>query len=155
MDTKLKKKAAQHILYEMEMFNFTYTKSKEKNRGMLHNALLESLVMHAGNLCQFLYHEKRKYTSDIIASDFLNNDEMKYFVQNRTPADLFNELENKRNKEVAHLTYDRITMMRGWNTELFDGLWDSAHVFIDSLSEDLKKEWRSVQQKAIKNVESR
>ena len=51
---------------------------------------------------------------------------------------IFSSLEKKRNKQLAHLTYDRVKM-RGWSEKMFEKLWVTADVFLVTLPENRKK----------------
>jgi len=164
MDVKIKKRAVKHIIYETGMFAFTFKELKKTEiEEELRNALIESLVIHAYNLYRFLYQgevekkkgnrNKRKPT-DVIAEDYIEKGRRLFFRHNRTPKRYFRNLENKRNKQIAHLTYDRITK-KGWNIKMFTRLWHSVGIFLKSLPEDVNKKWFGEEiQKARKNVKS-
>lgn len=149
MDEKRKKRAAKHIIYEIQMFAFTYKKIYEKGLDPLtRNAIIESFLIHAYNLFRFLYQGETEHKNgrsvnrnitDMIAEDYIER--KAYFRRNRSPKKLFKTLEKKRNKQLAHLTYDR-TKMRGWSIKkIFDGLWITVDVFLVALPEKINKKW--------------
>jgi hypothetical protein len=143
MDKRTKKKAARHVIYEMQMFAFTFNKLHADGlEPLVKNALVESCVIHAYNLYRFLYQgetEKRKgralrrRPTDMIAEDYIER--KAFYRKNRSPKRLFRSLENKRNKQIAHLTYDRVKM-RGWNKTMFRKLWETVDVFLKALPEE-------------------
>jgi len=148
MDEKVKKRATKHIIYEIQMLAFTYQKLNERNIDpLVRNVMIESFLIHAYNLFRFFYQGESEYkngqeiprrSTDMIAEDYIEKRE--YFRQNRTPKRLLKSLEKKRNKQLAHLTYDRVKM-RGWNTQIFERLWKTVDVFFVALPEEMNKKW--------------
>lgn len=147
IDEKTRERAARYIIYEIQMFYFTYRKLHENIDPLIKNAMLESCLIHAYNLFRFFYQgeverkngqtRKRKPT-DMIAEDYIER--KAYFRQNRIPKRYFKNLEKKRNKQLAHLTYNRTTM-RGWHKKMFERLWETVDVFLATLSPEINKKW--------------
>jgi hypothetical protein len=142
-DKKLKK-AAEHVKYEITMFRSTtkqlyyFEQMGHKDRKtdqLLINVFLESFAIHSYNLFRFFYSVKNRRTTDIIAEDF--NIRRGFFKSNRTPKKKLKNIENKRNKEIAHLTYNRIyrnKRTKPWNVGLISKhMEQTIKAFIDSL----------------------
>lgn len=100
--------AAEHLIYEIEMLKGTCLalESGFFPPGLLQNALIESFAMHARNLVYFLDAE-RPYKSDILADDFLLEPSTWHSIKGSIPPSIQPVLD-RTNKEVAHLTYDRL-----------------------------------------------
>ena len=88
---------------------------KYKESQFLINVLLESFGIHAYNLYKFFYQCERekknnsqinRKSSDVITEDF--HIRRRLFRSNRSPKRKLKIIENKRNKQIAHLTYNRI-----------------------------------------------
>jgi hypothetical protein len=145
-------KAADEVKYEIQMFeelynsfnNPEYTKTQFKR-----NILIESFVVHAYCLFRFFYQgekeikNKKVYKrrpSDIIAEDFDINRQK--FRKNRTPKKDLNIIEKKRNKQIAHLTYNRIyrnKKTKPWKVNIiYKRLNKTMWAFISSLPEKNK-----------------
>jgi hypothetical protein len=147
------KKAVEHINYEIEMFRLAAKGLPRATDQIMINFLLESFAIHAYNLFYFFYHgenekfrgqiNKRKPT-DIIAEDYINNN--KYFRNNRCPKKDLRIIVGKRNKQIAHLTYNRIyrnKKTKPWKfQEISDRMEKTISAFLDSLSDD-RKMWFS------------
>ena len=148
------KKAAKEVGYELQMFESIYNDylAKPKNiRSQFElNILLESFVIHAYCLFRFCYQgesEKKgkkiykRKTSDIIAEDF-NIDRKRYRKLRTSKKDIIN-LEKKRNKQIAHLTYNRIyrnSKTKQFKTDLiYKGLNKTMLAFFNSLTDACKK----------------
>lgn len=139
------KKSVEHIQYEYDMLKFTYFMLAEVSKApdqMIVNVLLESFSIHAANLFEFLYHEKKTHPDDISIFDY-QIDKNKYY-QARASEDILEEIPGKRNKQIAHLTYTRNNYdiaTKGWKlTEIYNALEKSYKAFIDSLPVD-KRKW--------------
>jgi hypothetical protein len=84
--------------------------------GPLHDAVLEAFIIHGRNLLHFLYPEKPQ-ASDVIAEDFLDDPTQWPTLRGDLPSSLVT-LRRRANKEVAHLTYDRLSVTpeeKGWH----------------------------------------
>jgi len=121
-DQKLLLKAADDIVYEMMMLlntRYIYEDSQKRltNAANLHdktywhcaqNGMLESFLLHYRNLKQFLNNEK--YATDIKA--------VHYAPGWKPDTRLHIADEDQRiNRKLAHLAYDRVELPRGWNME--------------------------------------
>lgn len=92
---------------------------KEAIGWTVHNALLNTFSIHARNLVQFLYPNKSKKErkpTDVSIDDYLNEDTLSEI---RPPlSTLLSEVNTKTNRQVAHITTDRIVYElqgKGWN----------------------------------------
>jgi len=113
--TKLKK-AASTVAYEISMFRETGKALSISGHDQFHtNVFLESFVIHAYVLYRFFYqgevekiNKKRRprRPSDIIAEDF--GIKRRQFRSNRIPKRHLKNIVVKRDKQLAHLTYNRI-----------------------------------------------
>jgi hypothetical protein len=109
--------ASGHLLYEVQMFRATALElaSDPSPRGHLHDALLESFIVHGRNLLHFLYPELPK-PSDVLADDFFTDSIIWPLKRGDLPPALAS-VRGRANKEVAHLTYDRLAVQpeqKGW-----------------------------------------
>ena len=142
-DKKLKK-VAEHVKYEINMFRATTKQlyyfeqmghKGRKTNQLLINVFLETFGIHSYNLFRFFYSVKNRRTTDIIAEDF--NIRRGFFKSNRTPKKKLKNIENKRNKQIAHLTYNRIyrnKRTKPWNFGLISKhMEQTIKAFIDSL----------------------
>ena len=140
--TKLKK-ATYEVRYEIDMFNDVSDILKNPvNSGILnetlHDALVESFGIHAYNLFMFFYQgaSKRK-KDDIIAEDFDINKGQ--FIRNRTLKKDLIFIKKKRDKQIAHLTYNRIyrnQRTKDWPFSIINKMRKTIAAFYDSLSDD-------------------
>ena len=128
--TKLKK-AAKAVEYEIDMFNKTSDSLANPSLNKFQvNVLLESFVIHAYCLFRFFYQgeveiknklRRSRHPSDIIAEDFNINKSL--FRRSRTSKKDLKIIEKKRNKQLAHLTYNRIyrsSKTKGWNVGIIN-----------------------------------
>ena len=113
-----------HLLYELQMFRATALglMSGLFPGGPLHDAVLEAFIIHGRNLLHFLYAENSQ-ASDVVAEDFLDDPAQWLTVRGDLPASLAS-LRRRTNKEVAHLTYDRLSVTPGEN-------WNFVDIFRD------------------------
>jgi len=100
MDEEDKKSALDLLYYELEMFIKTYEVLVSRPSELERKAFLESFLLHARNLVDFL--EDRKYNSDIKCSDFGID---KIIVD--LPAE--NSID-RINKYLAHITKERLKL---------------------------------------------
>ena len=97
------------------MLNGVAGEIPNSNKKIVHDALVESFVLHARVLIDFLYGYPNKdpQKRDIIARDFFDS-------SNSWPSELpedLKEVKKRADKLAAHLTRDRIVQYRsdkGW-----------------------------------------
>lgn len=144
VETKLKK-AAHHISYEIWMYRETAKLLLRTDSLVLNNALLESFAVHIYNLYRFFYQgeveivnnsRRKRKDSDIIAEDF--DIARNSFRKDRTPKKLISPIVEKRNKQIAHLTYNRIyrnKKTKPWSTGKISAMMEQTiAAFFNSLS---------------------
>lgn len=141
-EEKKLEKAAREVKYEIDMFNYmSYVLIKHDYKILnenIHDALIESFAIHAYNLFRFFYQEREK--DDIIVEDF--NINRSQFIKNRTPKNELEFIKDKRDKQIAHLTYDRIyrnQQTKPWPlSSIFSKTKKTIMSFYYSLSEEQK-----------------
>ena len=117
--------SAEHVVYEIDMFLWLVAVLGNSSTGLgasspedlarLHNIMIESCVLHLRNLIDFLYLDKPK-PSDVIAADFFRQNEWNSLRP--TISAVLEAARIRANKEMAHLTTDRIagtTVEKAWN----------------------------------------
>ena len=121
------KAASNSVAYEVETFwcalvllaqRYGAEEPKEYEEKCEYNALLESFLVHARNLIDFLYlprGERELRKDDLVASDFFKSEkEWRDAVGPITP--FLEEQRTPINKWLSHLTYKRTSKpKRSWN----------------------------------------
>jgi len=100
--------ALDHVLYEMEMF---VNLPMQCDVTELHNALAESYLIHARVLCDFF--QRRRREDDVVCGDY---------EFERETLDVPDDIEQRFNKSLAHLTYSRLKFTddtKAWITDKF------------------------------------
>jgi hypothetical protein len=101
-DQWLTKYSSQHLLHELKMFWWLVRAIPSQKDGYMHDALLESFVVHLRNLIFFSCKEWQD-DSDVVASDFL----VKPGEWNERESPKLADARFRANKELSHLTTDR------------------------------------------------
>ena len=138
-------KIAPRVWYEWATFNNSFKRvlesKKERDQDAV-NAYLESFLIHARNLRDFLTRsrdDKGVKPNDVLAEDFFDSDgwscpdEPPYLKENRI----------RLNRSLAHLTYDRIQYQsnKGWNPQkIFHEVKELWTFFLSKLPPE-KREW--------------
>lgn len=142
----LKKIAYEHISYEIQMFTATIARL---HKGELdqdeHNAILESFLIHARCLLDFLYQTEKPRKDDVVATDFFENPaELQSKLPPLPPVSSF--LKQRTGKEIAHLTYGRLDItkeQKQWKIgDIHDQLAMAMAIFFECLP-DHKVRWFS------------
>jgi len=107
--------SAEHLFYETDMFfgmepffrspSFGAWLASSPDRVRLNNALVESMAVHVRNLIDFLYLDGRD-PSDVVAADFVIG--VSWSSIRPVETALIKDAKRRTNKEIAHLTTDRI-----------------------------------------------
>lgn len=115
-DDELKEYAEEHLQYEVDMLVWSAgilaRLASLKNEGHLpwsiNNGLLNSFSAHARNLIAFLYSRPmgKEFSTDIVIEDFVDEEIVNKHLVEIDP--LLEEAIKKANKQVAHLTMERI-----------------------------------------------
>ena len=105
----------EHVKYELDMFLWlvelfgdpraTLNASTASQAIRLRNALVESCAIHLRNILYFLYADKPQST-DIVAADYLPPSSLNAI--RRSESDRLKAARRRANKEVSHLTTDRM-----------------------------------------------
>lgn len=99
------------------------------------NALLESALVHARSLDEFLGKEKRGQDDDVIARDYLPEWEPKHALK---PAE-----RESVNKRLAHITTERRKGRHRWATQRLRDVFNEAIAFLQAVEREqpLKADW--------------
>jgi hypothetical protein len=138
----------EHLFYEIWMLyhvidmlaNETYKLSKEDEENqIIFNALLESMIVHARIVLDFLYCKRLK-PDDAIASDyFLSSSSWEPFLPKKSKA--LRAVLDRSNKEMAHLSYLRPGVSsdkRPWNIiEIKKDIKNIVNLFLDKADANL------------------
>jgi hypothetical protein len=120
--------ASQHLLYEIQMMRATAVAltSGLFPPGHVQYALLESFVIHARSLLHFLYPE-REQSSDVLAEDYFDDALAWPTVRGELP-EVLAKVRARVNKQVAHLTYDRLLIKpEEWPWQFMD-IWHAVEL---------------------------
>lgn len=107
-----------HVLYEMEQMAGAVERlaglraAGQSGPEVDENALLESVVLHARGLIEFVYSDHPR-ADDVVASDFLPT-----WPDVRPPmTDFLKEVKRRTDKEMMHITRARsiAEQLRGWS----------------------------------------
>ena len=117
---------SKHLHYETTMLrrNLETLRSMEANQNKrlstVKYSFVESFLIHARNLYEFLYCDKKFEDSDVRAGDFLQGGIWK---KPPIPPDLKRWYRERIDKRVVHLTYDRLSV------EEFEHQWQIGAMF--------------------------
>jgi len=98
-----------HLPYEIEMLRFAHSMLQEPSRDRkMANSLIECFCVHARNLIDFFYGDKKDGHNTVVARHFTDRASYRNFDgsfgKNRGP---LYDLYVKLNKQITHITYDR------------------------------------------------
>jgi len=131
-DEELTKYSGYHLLYELKMF-FWLTGELSYVEGYLHDAMLESWVVHLRNLINFFCRPRHR--DDVIAEDFFGNPG----AWSRSESKTLETARLRADKELSHITQkrkDADDKERGWNIAgLSQEVWDIATKFASQASQ--------------------
>ncbi len=140
------REASNHLRYEVDMLMLTARTmfSGVLGQGALNNATLESFVIHVRNLIYFLYSTKPKQ-DHVIAEDYFDSPDKWINVRLQKSQNL-HKAEMRSNKEVAHLSYDRIKItqqMKQWTyIDIANEIATVFNIFLENVDKaKLGKEW--------------
>lgn len=146
--SNLQKMAYEHISYEIEMLNFSAEKLSKGNLNQLEiNVFLETFLLHARCIVDFLYADRVIYPDDIIAKDFFIDIEV-YLSQRPPISEALENLKKRAGKELAHLTYTRLEVtpeIKIWQVSL---LWKEINsalgIFFKCLTDEQRNWFRII-----------
>lgn len=155
-DQELAAYADEHLTYELNMLTWTAAfmigllrlASKEPLVVNVGNAILESFAIHARNLVDFLYKRDtgKDQPSDIVVQDYVDPAALVGVLPATTYA--LSDVNFKSNKQVAHLTVERIAFEKRGKPWAFGRIAyditrafkDIAHLFPASKTSDQFRE---------------
>jgi len=118
------------LFYEIEMLNKSFL-LKINSKNMLENCRIESFLIHARNLIDFLEDHKMN-KDDILCSNFIDKDE-----KNIKKVNISIPWQIKRgiNKHLSHLTLQRTKEKLSWNMKIIkDNINKGLSVFLKQIS---------------------
>lgn len=102
----------------------------------IHNALVESFLIHVRLLIEFLYKDKR-YKDNVMAADFFSPPE-KWRAIRPVKSKLLDETVEGAHKLLAHLSYTRLQVKKTWPCmEIAKEIETVLNVFLQNVSKDL------------------
>ncbi len=117
---RLQRMAEEHLFYELQMFHSTAIRlgsNLVQQNVDLRNNILESLAVHIRVLFKFFFDKPSK-DSDVVASDFYPDENSWHDIREKIGhEDEVSSTCRRVNKEVAHLTWDRLDVKpeeKGW-----------------------------------------
>lgn len=135
---------AEHISYEIEMFNNAadYVRLGKARNSFENNSYIEAFVVHGRCLTDFLYIDETN-NDDVLAVHFF--EDASPFLKSRPEiTKLLKSLKARANKEVAHLTYRRLTVtpeIKPWQMEKIQEELDQVLKFFFDLLTAEQKSW--------------
>lgn len=142
IDVNELEKATEHIYYEADMFFKTLLALQCKpNILTLHNLLVETFLIHARNLHDFLYPSDYFDDDDILVYDYIGNSDN--YETKKTAKKELKDYIYKINKQLSHLTYKRNTYNQISKPheliEIGNKIHNTLMVFYDSLTQNFKE----------------
>ena len=128
--------ASAHLLYEGEMLEATrrVLASGVTAGSLLNNAVLESFLVHARNLVHFFYPQN-PFKTDVLAEHYFESGQWDS-IRPEMPEPL-EKIRTRANKELAHLTYERLSVMpkeKHWYfDEIHEAIIHLLRVFTDNV----------------------
>jgi len=110
-----------------------------QDKGVIYNALLESFLIHARILIEFLY-KNEPYKDTVRASQYFTSDSSWESIRPKKTV-LLKETEEDAHKYLAHLTYTRLQRKRKWPyINIANDINAVLQVFYENLPDDFSKE---------------
>jgi len=129
---QLCKYSRDHLFHEIKMF-YWLASIIDYMDGALHDALLESFLVHLRNLIDFFCRPRERAT-DVVAEDFFDNPSN----WKRNPTSTLEKARERANKELSHLTTGRKEPddpEKVWDIgALFTEIDQFVHMFIQNAS---------------------
>lgn len=110
-----------------------------KGTGVIHNALLESFLVHARILIEFFFKDE-EYKDTVRASHYIESgNSWKNIRPQKTK--LIDETEKNAHKYLAHITYTRLKDKKEWPfIEITNEIDSVMKVFMENLPEEFTLE---------------
>jgi len=144
---------SKHVEYEIRKLIETHNALvRDEVSEELHDPVLESFAVHTRNLIEFFY-DRVKWPTDARAEHFFSDPAKWKKLAGEKPPD-FEEAKAKVDKQISHLTYDRVGLTqeeKGWLVQdLALRLFKLSRDFVMNAEEDrmgekllaLKKAWQ-------------
>jgi hypothetical protein len=97
-----------HLPYEIEMLRFAYAMLQQPYHGrVMANSLIECFCIHARNLIDFFYEDKKDGHNTVVARQFVDRASYRNVGVKKKKGEPLYDLYVKLNKQIAHITYDR------------------------------------------------
>ncbi len=110
-----------------------------KGKGVIHNALVESFLIHARILIEFLY-KNQPYKDTVRASQYFTSDSPWKSIRPQK-TQLLKTTEQDAHKYLAHLTYTRLQGKKRWPfIKIATDIETVLKVFHENLSGDFTKD---------------
>lgn len=144
----LKKMSYEHLSYEIEMFTATIGRISRGGLDVVEkNVMLESFLIHARCLFDFLYPSKETRSNDVIADDYFSDStEFRKKLPSSLPIESY--LKRRTGKEVAHLTYDRLKITpeeKVWQiSDVHNQIVSALEIFFNSLTDEQRNWFRII-----------
>jgi len=135
------KRALKYLGYEVGMmWSLAHILAADnQGQGVIHNALVESFLIHARILIEFLY-KNQPYKDTVRASQYFTSDSPWKSIRPQK-TDLLKETEEDAHKYLAHLTYTRLQRKRKWPCiKIANDIQAVLQVFRENLPDDFTKE---------------
>jgi hypothetical protein len=144
----LKKMAYEHLSYEVEMFTSTMGRLNKGGLDMVeNNVMLESFLVHARCLFDFLYPSSDTRPNDVVSDDYFGDPTE---FRKKLPPSLSIEsyLKHRTGKEIVHLTYDRLKVTpekKVWQvSDVHNQIVGALEIFFSSLSSEQRGWFRMI-----------
>jgi hypothetical protein len=137
-NTEELQEASNALYYEISMLKYSARglASDITGESTIHNSLVESFLIHARLLIEFLYKDKR-YKDNVMAADFFSTPE-KWRKIRPEKSKLLNETFEGSHKLLAHLSYTRLQVKKTWPyLEIAKEIEAVLNVLLQNVSEDL------------------
>ncbi len=135
---------AGHISYEVEMFEYSGDRLMKGGLNIGEkNVMLETFVIHARCLYDFLYPSKKSRNDDAKADDFFEDvNELRSKLPSKLSISSY--LSSRTGKEIAHLTYGRIKVtpeQKPWQIdEIHNQIGEALVIFFETLTQE-RRSW--------------
>ncbi len=139
--------ASNHLHYELWMLSSLAQAiaSGISNQGWLTNALLESFVVHVRGVMDFLYNDAPQ-KDDVVAQDYFASSDEWSDIRPKL-SELLSKAKKRAGKEVAHLTYARLSVTpetKPWPfIDIANEITSIVEVFLNNVPrEKLGSQWK-------------
>lgn len=144
----LKKMSHEHLSYEIEMFTATAGRIVRGGLDQVEkNAMLESFLIHARCLFDFLYPSGDTRSNDVVVDDYFSDPtEFRKKLPSTLPIESY--LKHRTGKEIAHLTYDRLKISpekKLWQlSDVHNQIADALEIFFKNLTNEQRGWFRMI-----------